>query len=253
MFKQRLRTFLCGETLFTNASRCSARLSLLHARKGCDNPRSDIHQQGSVEVMADLLALKRSVRWQRLGVLLAWLIIVVTVSAALWLDLQPTLWYPWNVTKTLFRPKHWLYSLGFFALQAPVAILYSSLVVANEPPPLSLPRDMSETLSSCKTLFVKWLPLGLVQMLYHPPEEVHFNVPALLQQLWHSRPRHNIQHLFSTISDWQQIVKIILLGFATSASGTIYASVSNALYGSQAGKAGMNAVMIATCTTMLER
>lgn len=203
--------------------------------------------------MADLPALKRSVRWQRLMVLLAWLIMVVTVSAALWLDLQPTLWYPWNVIKTLFRPKHWLYSLGFFALQAPVAILYSSLVVATEPPPLSLPRDVSETFSSCKRLFVKWLPLGLVQVLYTPPEEVHFHVPALLKQLWQSRPKHNIQHMFSTISDWQQVVKIMSLGFATTASGTIYASVSNSLYGSQTGVACMDGVMIATCISMLER
>lgn len=188
--------------------------------------------------MTSLPAVTRSVQCQRLEVYLIWLVVTVKISAALWLELRLTLWYPWNVIKTFFLFKDWYYTGGLVLLQALVAVPYSSLVLANEPPPLSLPRHLAEALSSCKTVLVKWMPLGLVQMLYSPTlDEVHIQVPSRLLRVWQTRPMFSFWHMFSAMTDWKQVGKIMLLICATMISGMTFISVFVHLYSRGAGKA----------------
>ena len=189
----------------------------------------------------DLPALKRSLRLQRLSVYLMWLIIVVKASATLWLELSLTIWYPWNVIKALFRPRHWLYTLGFFALQAPVASLHSTLVIVNETPPLSLPQAISEACSSLKTLAIKWMPLGLLQALFtSPTQEVHVQVPSMLWRVWLTRPQLDIGHMFTVANSWQQVIKMVLLVATTILSGVNFIPMFDYLYSNGRGEARLS-------------
>lgn len=189
----------------------------------------------------NLPALKRSLRLQRLSVYLLWLVIVVKACATLWLELSLTIWYPWNVIKALFCARHWLYTLGFFALQAPVASLHSTLVIVNETPPLSLPRDILEACSSLKTLAIKWMPLGLLQVLFtSPTEEVHVQVPSMLWQVWQTRPQLDIGHMFTVANSWQQVIKMVLLVAATILSGINFIPMFDYLYSNGRGEAKLS-------------
>ena len=185
----------------------------------------------------ELPASKRTVRLQRLGVYLMWLIILVKLYATLWLELRLTIWYPWNVFKALFQPRHWLHTLGFIALQAPIAVLHSTLVLTNEPPPLALPRGISEACSRLQTIFVKRMPLSLIQLFWTPAaQQVHIQVPSILQRVWHTRPHFSQPHVSNTFSSWQQAMKVLLLVAAITFSGINFIPLFDYLYSDGRGE-----------------
>ena len=187
--------------------------------------------------------MKRSLRLQRLSIYLMWLIIIVKLCATTWLELRLTVWYPWNVIKAVFRVRHWLYTLGFFALQAPVTMLHSTVVLVHEPPPLCLPRDISEACSSLKMFAIKWVPLGLLQVVFtSPSKEVHIEVPSMLRRAYQTRPNLDIGRMFSIADSWQQVMKMVLLIATTILSGVNFVPLFDYLYSNGQGEAMLSYV-----------
>lgn len=185
----------------------------------------------------ELPALKRTVRLQRLGVYLMWLIILVKLYATLWLELRLTIWYPYNVFKALFRPRHWLHTLGLIALQAPIAAVHSNLVLNNEPPPLALPRGISDACSRLQTFFVKWMPLALIQLVWTPTaQQVHIQVPSMLQHVWQTRPHFSQPHVSNTFRSWHQVMKVLLLVAAITFSGVNFIPLFDYLHSDGRGE-----------------
>lgn len=159
-----------------------------------------------------LTAVKHSLRLQRSTACLIWLLIVVKVAAVLWLELRPTLWLFWNVTKAIFSPRHWMYTLVLVSFQGPVVIAHSAVLLPLELEPLQLPSDVAKVKRTITQLALRWTPTPCLRTR----QGASSNIPdsqgvKLLIKLLSMGCNLNLQHTIGRMASWRQSAKLVML------------------------------------------
>ena len=159
-----------------------------------------------------LSAVKQSLRLQRLAACTVWLLLVVKLAAVAWLELNLTLWLPWNVIKAVFSPTHWAYALLLAATQMPMVIVHSTLLLPLETEPLQLPADIAWFKRKSYQLLLKWTPTSWLRTRQGAASHTSDSEAiTLLNALWQMTGSLNIQFALGRAKSLSQLMKLLLL------------------------------------------
>lgn len=182
-----------------------------------------------------LASVQRSVLLQRSAAGLIWLVLVVKLAASVWLTLGFTVRWPWFIVRAMFSPTHWMYSIGFALLQAPVLVAHCALVTSDETQPLQLPRNAARLKRFSVMFMLNWTPTSWLRALQLSQNKAASQRPDSLLRLWESTPRLNFSHALGRLRGWKRITKAVLLLLALIGSAVLSLPLYQAMRSSHTG------------------